>query len=58
MPEYTVACGRLGHATFLERTNVSVRCTGLEVKLYMPRYNKARTGYLSSLSTYVRIGFR
>ena len=35
MPEYTAARRRLDHATFRERADASVRCTGLEVKLVM-----------------------
>ncbi len=46
MPEYTAASGRLDHATFRERADASVRCTGLGVKLYMPRSDEARAGYL------------
>ena len=46
MPEYTAASGRLDHATFRERANASVRCTGLGLKLYMPRSDEARAGYL------------
>ncbi len=49
------ACGRLEHATFRERADASVRCTGLGVKLYMPMSDKALAGYL--LSTDVRIIF-
>ncbi len=46
MPEYTAASGRLDQATFRERADASVRCTGLRVKLYMPRSDEARAGYL------------
>jgi hypothetical protein len=46
MPEYTAASGRLDHATFRERADASVRCTGLGIKLYMPRSDEARAGYL------------
>ncbi len=55
-PEYTVVEGRLDHATFQERASTSVKCTGLEVKLYMPRSEEAWAGYLTS--TDVRIVFR
>ena len=44
LPEYTAASGRLDHATFWERADASVRCTGLGVKLYMPRSNEALAG--------------
>ncbi len=40
------------YATFLERANASVRCTGvtgLEVKLYMSTSDKARAGYECSI---------
>ena len=56
MPEYTVARGRFDHATFLERADVSVLCTGLGVKLYMPRPEQARAGYLFIID--VKIVFR
>ena len=46
MPEYTTASGRLDHATVRERADASVRCTGLGVKLYMPRSHEALAGYL------------
>ncbi len=46
MPEYTAARARLDHATFRERADASVRCTGLGVKLYMPRSDEALAGYL------------
>ncbi len=46
MPEYTAASGRLDHATIRERADASVRCMGLGVKLYMPRSDEARAGYL------------
>ncbi len=42
MLEYTVARRRLDYATFWERSDASVRCTGLGVKLYMPRSDEAR----------------
>ncbi len=32
-PEYTATRGRLDHATFGERADASVRCTGLGVKI-------------------------
>jgi hypothetical protein len=46
MLECTAARGRLDHATFLELADASVRCTGLGVKLYMPRSHEALAGYL------------
>ena len=49
MLEHTAASGRLDHATFRERADASVQCTGLGVKLYMPRSDEARAGYLSLL---------
>ncbi len=49
MPEYTASSGRLDHATFRERADASVKCTGLGVKLYMPRSDEARAEYLSLL---------
>jgi hypothetical protein len=33
MPEYTAARGRHDHATFRERADASVRCSGFEAKL-------------------------
>jgi hypothetical protein len=45
MLEYTTASGQLDHATIRERADASVPCTGLGVKLYMPRSNEARAGY-------------
>ncbi len=47
-PEYNAAHGRLDHATFQERNNASVRCTGLGVKLYMPMSDEAWAGYFVS----------
>jgi hypothetical protein len=49
MPEYTAARRRLDHATFRERADASDRCTGLEVKLYMPTSDKARAWYACSI---------
>ena len=46
MPEYTAASGRPDRATFRERADASVRCTGFGVKLYMPRSDEACAGYL------------
>ncbi len=46
MPEYTAADGRRDHATFRERADASVLCTGLGVRLYMPRPDEALAGYL------------
>ena len=46
MPEYTAASGRHDHTTFLERAEESIRCPGLGAKLYMPRSDEARAGYL------------
>ncbi len=48
MLEYTAASD---HATFRERANSSVRCTGLGVKLYMPRSDEAWVGYLFIIDT-------
>jgi hypothetical protein len=45
MPEYTAASERLDHETFWERADASVRCTGLGIKLYMPRSDEALVGY-------------
>jgi hypothetical protein len=46
MLDYTAASGRLDQATFWERADASVRCTGLGVKLYMPRSDEAQAVYL------------
>ena len=42
--EYTTTSGRHDHATFLERADASVRCTGLGARL-LATADEARAGY-------------
>jgi hypothetical protein len=42
VPEYTAASGRLDHATYRERADASVRCTGLKTCLLWPTVSFVR----------------